>query len=123
MKLAFATTFDAMDVDNWSGTPRYMVDAFSQQGITVDLISSLKRHLPIYFKVMQFLKKRTWNLRESPRFNVVAAKYYSEQVSKILSSHKVDAVIAPRINPIAYLTCKEPLVLWTDALYASLLCF
>lgn len=123
MKFAFATTFDALDVDNWSGTPLYMANGFTQEQISIDHIGGLIRHLPINFKFAQFLKKFFLNQRESPRFNIVAAKYYSEQVAKKLKKLKVNAVISPRINPIAYLDCQEPLILWTDALYASLLAF
>jgi len=123
MKLAFATTFDSLDIENWSGTPFYMAEALRQQEIAVHHIGGLKRQLPIHFKLVQFLKKILLNERESPRYNVMAAKYYSEQVAFQLKKLKVNAVIAPRINPISYLDCKENIILWTDALYASLLGF
>lgn len=123
MKLAFATTFDALNMENWSGTPFYMAKAFQQEEIMIHHIGGLKRHLPIHFKLVQFLKKYFLNERESPRYNVMAAKYYSEQVAKQLKQLKVNAIIAPRINPISYLDCQENIILWTDALYASLLGF
>ncbi|MCD6038639.1 MAG: mshA 1 [Gammaproteobacteria bacterium] len=123
MKFAFATTFDAHDVSYWSGTPFYMAEGFTQQGINVEYVGNLKRHLPPYFKFKQFWKKIACGQRESPRFNTFVAQQYSQQVAEKLRKSDVDAVISPLLNPIAYLECKQPIILWTDALYASLLGF
>ncbi len=123
MKFAFTTTFDSSDVQNWSGTPFNMANAFAEQGIEVERMGNLKRQLPPYFKLKQFWKKMACGQRESPRFNTFVAKHYSQQIAKKLEKTNVDAIIAPLINPIAYLDCKQPIVLWTDALYASLLGF
>lgn len=123
MKLAYATTFDAQDVINWSGTPFYMSHAFTEEGETIDYIGNLSRQLPPFFKLTQYWKKIAAGQRESPRFNIHAAKFYSEQVARALKTIKSDAVIAPQMNPICYLDCPQPLVLWTDALYTGLLGF
>lgn len=123
MKMAFVTTFDSHDVINWSGTPFHMANAFEQHGISVKRIGNLKRKLPPFFKLKQLWKKYAYNQRESPRFNITVAKAYSKQVAKIIKASKYDAIIAPQINPIAYLNSKIPTILWTDALYANLLNF
>lgn len=123
MKIAFTTTFDSRDVGNWSGTPYHMAKGFQQDGAEIEHIGGLKRKLPPFFKLKQFWKNLAAGQRESPRFNTTAAKYYSEQVAEILKKSNANVVISPLINPIAYLDCKQPLVLWTDALYASLLGF
>jgi hypothetical protein len=84
MKLAYATTFSADDVSNWSGTPFYMAKAFQQENVSVENIGGLERKLPPFFKLKQEWKKIACGQRESPRFNVVAAKHYSEQVAESL---------------------------------------
>lgn len=122
MRIAYTTTFNANDVHNWSGTPYHMAKAFSDHS-SVDYIGSLSRKLPLFFKTKQVFKKYIASQRESPRFNVVAAKHYSQQVTKRLANLPVDAVVSPLINPIAYLDTQKPIVLWTDALYAALLGF
>lgn len=123
MKIAFATTFDARDIHNWSGTPFYMAKSFEENAVDIEYIGSLKRKLPKNFKIKQFWKKISCGQRDSPRFNETAAKFYSEQVAKQLSLSNADFVIAPQINPIAYLDSKQPVVLWTDAVYSGLLGF
>ncbi len=123
MQIAYATTFDANDVHNWSGTPFHMAKAFAANGVDVDFIGNLSRKLPPFFKAKQIWNKYIAGTRESPRFNITAAKHYSEQVAKRLANSSADAVISPLTNPIAYLECKQPIVLWTDAVYAALLGF
>lgn len=123
MKIAFTTTFDSRDIHNWSGTPFYIANAFEQGGDSVERIGNLARRLPFYFKLKQYWKKFLCGQRESPRFNIVAAQYYSEQVANQLNQMDIDAIISPRINPIAYLNSKKPIILWTDALYANLVGF
>lgn len=122
MRLAYATTFDARDVHNWSGTPYHMSRALENAGFEMDYIGDLKRKLPSFFKLRQVWNKYVCHQRLSPRFNTHVAKAYSAQVAKRLTP-AMDAVISPLINPIAYLECKQPIVLWTDAVYAALLGF
>lgn len=123
MRIAYTTTFDARDVHNWSGTPYHMSHALKDSGVEIEYVGSLKRKLPPFFKLKQTWKKLACDQRESPRFNIFAAKHYSEQVAQKLKNLSVDAVVSPLINPIAYLECKQPIILWTDAVYASLLGF
>ncbi|MFZ2314496.1 MAG: glycosyltransferase family 4 protein [Gammaproteobacteria bacterium] len=120
MRIAYTTIFDARDVHAWSGTPTYMSQAFSQEGVAVDYIGSLKQTLSPFFKVKQLWNKYIAGERESPRFNPTVLKSYSMQVAEQLNHLSVDAVVSPLINPIAYLDCKQPIVLWTDALYSAL---
>jgi glycosyltransferase involved in cell wall biosynthesis len=123
MKLAIATTFDARDVANWSGTPFYMANAFEQSGVNVDYIGNLKRKTEPFFKIKKVWKKFASDQRESPRFNIHTAKHYSAQAAAHLKQLSVDAIIAPQIHPICYLESNKPIILWTDGLYASLIGF
>ncbi|OGT38305.1 MAG: hypothetical protein A3F12_05345 [Gammaproteobacteria bacterium RIFCSPHIGHO2_12_FULL_38_14] len=123
MRIAYATTFDARDIHAWSGTPYHMSSALSASGISIDYVGNLKRQLPPFFKVKQTMKKWLCQQRESPRFNVFVAKHYSAEASQKINELSCDAVLAPLIHPIAYLDCKAPIILWTDALYAGLLGF
>lgn len=123
MKIAYATTFDAKDVHNWSGTPHHMSTAFIDAGVELEYIGALKRKLPRFFKAKQTWQKWLSNQRESPRFNITAAQHYSDQVANYLAQSSADAIVSPLVNPIAYLKSKKPVVLWTDAVYASLVAF
>jgi glycosyltransferase involved in cell wall biosynthesis len=123
MKIAYTTTFNAEDVHNWSGTPYHMSQALKEAGASVHYIGDLSRQLPPFFKLKQHYNQFFCNQRLSPRFNITAAKHYSQQVAEQLKNVDVDAIVSPLINPIAYLDTDKPLILWTDAVYASLIGF
>jgi glycosyltransferase involved in cell wall biosynthesis len=122
MKIAFTTVFDSKDVQNWSGTPFYMSNAFEQVA-DVEYISNLKNKTPLAYKFKKSLKRIFTGKRESLRFNFKVAENYSKQVAKRLANSDCDAIISPLINPITHLDSPKPIVLWTDALNASLLGF
>ena len=123
MKLGFITTFDINDVHKRSGTPFYMAKALEQAGIELDYIDSLKTKLPANFKWKRFCQRLLGAQENSSRFNTYAMKHYAAQIQKKLIGKNVQALVAHILNPIAYLDCKEPIVLWTDAVYASLIGF
>jgi glycosyltransferase involved in cell wall biosynthesis len=123
MKLAFLTTFDSRDVSYWSGTPFYMSHALAEQGAEIEYVHGFNRHLPAAFWLKKIWKRVTCYQRESPQFNIFSAKQYSRQAAKKLAHINHDAIVAPLIHPISYLSSKQPIILWTDALYAGLLGF
>lgn len=124
MRIAYTTIFNAEDVHNWSGTPYYMSKAFAANGFTVDYIGSLQRKLPPFFKMKQVWNKYIAGKRESPRFNIYAAQQYAWQISQRLAGRPpYDMIVSPLVTPIAFLDCKEPIVLWTDSLYSALVGF
>ncbi len=43
MRIAYTTTFNALNVHEWSGTPYYMAKSFEQVGNEVEYIGSLKQ--------------------------------------------------------------------------------
>lgn len=123
MRIAYTTTFDATDVHSWSGTPFHMSHALADTGMEIDYIGNLTRQSSPLFKLKKAFHQLVADQRESPRFNTVAAQHYSAQVAARLQGLAVDFVVSPLVNPIAYLECKQPIVLWTDAIYAQLLGF
>lgn len=122
MKIVYATTFDANDVKKWSGTPYFMSNAFKKYGHDVNFVGNLPHKVSPFFPLKKMAKKLLGQ-RESPRFNIVAAKNYSISLAQRLNKQSFDVVVSPLINPIAYLETDKPIVLWTDAVYASLLGF
>jgi glycosyltransferase involved in cell wall biosynthesis len=123
MKFAFASTANVRDIRKYSGTPFYMAKEFEAHGIELDCIDKLKTRVPLRFKVRRFVSETFCDQEESSRFQIDAVKNYAVQIQKKLRLSSADAVISHVANPLAYLDCKQPIVLWTDALYAGLLGF
>lgn len=122
MRIAFVSTFDAKDVLNWSGTPFYMSTALEKEA-RIDYIGPLKHKINPLFKLKQYYQKMFLGYRNSGRYHQETLKYYSAQVAKKLAQLDAEAILAPLIQPIAFLESNKPIILWTDALYAGLLGF
>jgi len=119
MRIAFTTAFDALDINTWSGTPFHMAKAFENQGLQLDYIGPLQRKVTWSFKVKRTLKK--WiGQKESLTYNPVLLKHLAKQVAEKLEKLQPQAVFAPILDPLFYLECEQPIIFWTDALYASL---
>lgn len=119
MKIAFTGTYDIYDVHKRSGTPFYMAKNLEKSGIQIDFIGPLKTHTSPAFKIKRALKKWTGGSHDSSRWNEYAARDYAKQIHSKLSPD-TQVVMTHILNTVAYLDCNKPLVLWTDALYASL---
>src|SRR5262245_28462277 len=118
-KLAFTSLYDATDINQWSGTPFFLTQALAQK-INIQYIQTKKKKSFKYY--MENIKKSFLGKKISHRYQVDLLKSYALQVSRILSK-EVDFILSPQIQPIAYLDCDQPIVLYTDALYSSLLGF
>jgi hypothetical protein len=123
MKLAFVSTADISDIRKYSGTPFYMAKTLEAQGIEIESIHKLKTRVSLGFKAQRFLNEKFCGQEQSSRFHIPAVKNYAVQIQKKLNTSTANAVISHIANPLAYLNCKQPIVLWTDALYAGLLGF
>jgi glycosyltransferase involved in cell wall biosynthesis len=122
MKLAFVNASDKSQGSPLSATPFFMAKNLQEQGVELSRITPPTYNPPLPFKLKQWLGKLS-GLEESTSFNVSAAQSYARQIAGQLNKLSVQAVLAPSANTIAYLDCKQPIVLWTDALYAGLLGF
>jgi glycosyltransferase involved in cell wall biosynthesis len=123
MKIAFASTADLRDVHKYSGTPFHMTKALAAQGIEIDSLGKLKTRVSLPFKLKRFWSEKIGGAEESSRFNLDTVKGYAEQIQQRLTASNPDVVMSHVANPLAYLECKQPIVLWTDALYAGLVGF
>jgi glycosyltransferase involved in cell wall biosynthesis len=119
MKLAFVNTPETKDP---YATPAFMTQGLVEHGVEFATFRPLKTRLPWQFKVKQAISKLS-GLQESARYNLHAAKSYARQVNRHLQKTPVQAVLAHSVHPVAYLDCQQPIVLWTDSLYAGMLGF
>lgn len=121
MKISFITTYDALDVHNWSGIAYYFSKSLEKDDVKLDYVGNLQskesmlfqgKGLFYKFRGLKYLQDR------DPSFG----KYYAAQVSKRISSYS-DVVLSPGTIPIAYLHNRNPKVFYTDATFAGMLGF
>lgn len=131
MKIDYVTSYDATNANGYGVRAYYMIQAFKKIVDSINLIGPLpnpeqylllslvlRAKLHFYAKVF---KKDYHYSRDS-----LLLKKYAQQISRKLSSTKADIVlspVSPASQPVAYLDCKQPIVIWTDATFAGAIDF
>ena len=131
MRLACVTQHEVLDQTAWSkawpgigGACYHLTTALQRLSIPIDFLGPLKDcHTPLAPLKAAFydrvLGKRYYAWPERSLL-----RYYARQISSKLSSSQADIVFCPtNARPIAYLDCKQPIVLWTDAPFSALIDF
>lgn len=126
MKITYATTYDASDVNNWSGTGHYVARALMNQDFTLDLVGPLPRPMSLWpvFKAKSLYYNRLLKTRYHANHDLAIAKHYARLVDQRLRQTKdSDLVFSPGTIPIAFLKSDKPSVFWSDATHAALFDF
>ncbi len=122
MNIAYVTTYNALDIHNWSGLGYTIAKALEEQGNSIDYIGNLKKKAsPILLAKSKLYKKVTGKSLDIDRHPQVV-KGYSDQITPLLTSRN-DIVFSPGTVPIALLKTKSPKVFYTDATFAGILNF
>ena len=134
MKVAWVTIYNAQDPNSYDTRGYYEPKSLREQSVAVDYIGPLQT--PKVFNPLFYLKRRLngsrfvkpsdrgwYSFHRSP----LLFKEYARQISKKLSKlNDVDIVCSGPSScsqPVAYLECKQPIVIWTDATFADTLNF
>ncbi|HAZ47142.1 MAG TPA: group 1 glycosyl transferase [Cyanobacteria bacterium UBA11369] len=129
MKLAYVTTYDVLNSSNWPkyqvglcGAGYYLAQALEKQSVTIDYLSSFKKKVSPVTKTKwsfyRYLLKKDYYRWAEP----LVLRDYADQISQKLPNFNSDIVFCPEnAVPIAYLECKQPIVLWTDSALIGLI--
>lgn len=135
MKVAWATAYDARDRNGYgSSRGSYEATSLEKQSVSLEYLGPLqipRRYKPIFYVKSHLVDNRfispvnkRWYSRERAPFLV---KNYARQISRKLAAIKdVDIVCSgPHASsqPVAYLECDQPIVIWNDGLFADVLDF
>lgn len=138
MKIAWVSIYNAEDPGVYNGRGYYAPLSLKNQSIAVEYIGPLqipvilrayRKFLTARHRLIQdnrFIKpgNRRWYSRDNVPF---VFKNYARQISRQLSRlGNVDIVcsgVSPCSQPISYLECEQPIVIWTDTTFASAIDF
>lgn len=128
MKIAYVTTYDATDRNAFGGHVYYMAQSLKSQSISLEYIGPLtqKYSYKFVFRVKEYFYNRLLKKRYTRSRDRILLKDYARQISRKLCGLNVDIVFSPMSpgsQPIAYLECDQPIVIWTDATLAGVIGF
>jgi glycosyltransferase involved in cell wall biosynthesis len=127
MKLAYVTPYDASSLkgDNiWSGTGYFIAKSLEKESFDLEYFGPFKdRFLCKLFQKYKQQHYKLFHKRYLKNPTPCVLKGYAKQIAYKLLNSKVDMVFSASANPISYLDCKQPIVFWADASFASILDF
>ena len=119
MRIAFATTYDATNVHNWSGLGYFIARTLEEQGATLQYIDvgspPLSRRA--YGRLRSVLGQS-----HLPERSVRLAERRANRVSRSLSGG-TELVFSPGTLAVAGLPTSPPFVFWADATFAAMVDF
>jgi len=124
MKIAYLTSYDVLDATEWTdkkvglyGAGYHLAKTLESQGTPLEYIG------PITYSSPSLLHKFKWHFNRQI-FNKdyfyflepSILEEYGRRISQKIAESDSDVVLCPENTiPLAYLDCKQPTVLWTDA--------
>ncbi|MBE9129027.1 MULTISPECIES: glycosyltransferase family 4 protein [unclassified Coleofasciculus] len=131
MKIAYLTIYDVWNKATWPKTQPglcqagyYIAKTLAAQSVSMDYIGPLSKKesllTPAKWNLYHHFFKKDYYRWAEP----LIVKDYAYQASRKLSEFESSLVLCPEnVVPIAYLKCKQPLVLWTDSTLGALINF
>jgi len=114
LKIAYVTTYNALDVNNWSGLGYYIAKTVEKYLGELTYIGDLRPKRFIRHIIKRGYNKFIGKVYDKTRSELIG-KEYAYLVEKELKGRKFDLIFSPGTIPIAYLETNIPIVFWTDA--------
>lgn len=123
MRVAYAATYNALDVHKFSGSGFFMGKSLADQGIEVICLPPLKEKFEYFLKGKQWLYKYIFRKIYCRDRNPLVLKGYARQIEKHLRDVEADLLFCPGSLPITYLNWNKPTVFWTDMTFYQVLAY
>ncbi|MCU0384752.1 MAG: glycosyltransferase family 4 protein [Flavihumibacter sp.] len=122
MRLSYITTYDAFDVNNWSGLGYYISKALTDQGNTMNYIGNLDRNLAASTLLNAFYYRKLLKKGYPLDRDLAVVKAYANQIRERIGSD-TDLLFSPGSIPMALLEHTKPRAFYTDSTFAGILGF
>ena len=120
LKIAYVTSYDAKDVNNWSGLGVYIARTLEKYIGDVEYIGAMDYRESF----IDFLIKGATRLFSNKEYltdrTERAGKHYARIVEEKITGKKFDLIFSPGTIPIAWLKTDIPIIFWTDGTFASM---
>jgi glycosyltransferase involved in cell wall biosynthesis len=125
MKVVCTAAYDIRDANKFGGRAYYSMQALSREIEDFDYISPLYK--PLFHASIFKCKNAFYKLVRKKRYSFTRDKLmvqeYSRQIRERLKDINADIIVSPITfgsQPIAYLDCQQPIVIWTDSTFSGL---
>jgi glycosyltransferase involved in cell wall biosynthesis len=119
MRIGYVTTYDARDRLNWSGVAHGIMGSLHGAGADVLPLGPLQTDLKLLGRVFGRIYRQQFNRMLDFEREAIPTCGYARQVIAKLKDDPCDVVLSPTTMPVCRLSCRQPIVIWTDATFAS----
>lgn len=123
MNVGYVTRYDAGDVNYWSGLSTYISNALENQGLKLNYFGPLDEKNKLLYQCKQGVYKYLLGKKHLRDYEPRILRSFGEQISGKINRQPIDVIFSATASPIAYLNCRQPIVFWADAVFASLVNF
>lgn len=131
MRIAYITRYDVLDSTTWPqhltgicSAGYHLAKSLENQSISLDYIGSLQHNYKLISKIKEKFYYKLFKKYYEPWVDRLVVRDFGSQISRKLSTSNSDVVLCPEnFLALAYLECKQPLVVWTDTTQAGLINF
>lgn len=127
MKIACTSIYDARDPTAYGGRVYEPLQSIKRRADSMHFLGPLSagRVAPL-LRLKKEYYRRIQRKNYYPERDPLLIRSYARQISRRLSTINADVIISPvspGSQPVAYLECNQPIVIWTDATLAGFLDF
>ncbi|BAY31766.1 group 1 glycosyl transferase [Nostoc carneum NIES-2107] len=124
MKVGWVSTYDARDLHEYSGRAYYAPQALKNQSLSIEYLGPLKMSprervkCAAKYRYYKYFQKKTYTRERDKSLLQDYARQLSQKLSRLKDVDVVFSGVHAGSQPIAYLECEQPIMLWTDATFA-----
>jgi glycosyltransferase involved in cell wall biosynthesis len=120
VRVAYVTTYDAADVEKWSGLGVHIARTLQQAGCELTYVNALPppRTARAFQRLVRQTRHRGYIVEREPHIAHLRARRIERSVPD-----PVDLIFSPGTTPIALLETATPIVFWTDATFGAMIDF
>jgi len=116
LKIGFVCVWDASDITVWSGVPYHMLTHLEKQNVQVEVFSPLSKAFKSLLapaKLYARLRGRNVTLDQFR----LALSSYASQIERRMRERPVDVILSTSSIPVSLLSCRQPVLIWTDSVF------
>jgi hypothetical protein len=125
MKLTCVSIYDAQDPSAFGGRCYHSLRAIRELADELQFVGPLEdRKIASILRAKRIYYKRIARRSYFPFRDSILIRYCSKQITRKIATTDSDVILSPMSpgsQPVAFVECKQPIVIWTDVTFAALL--
>lgn len=121
LRIAYVTTYDASDINSWSGLAYYIAQTLDKYVGEVEYIGCLKIKKFIRHYVKKKIYRSIYGKNYYPERTEEMGRWYSRQIENKIKNKNYDLIFSPGVISIAYLNVDIPVAFWADATFSAMI--